>query len=81
LRGREPDLPIFGVTIGFKPAAIRLTGDVAFACYWVAFSWVDKFDHIIMIKRTSKTTSDYIEKYPGKKPVKAVSGLARARRL
>src|SRR5439155_4584810 len=29
-------------TVEFKPAAIQITGDVAFACYWVTFSWVDK---------------------------------------
>jgi ketosteroid isomerase-like protein len=26
----------------FKPAALKVTGDVAFACYWIAFRWVDK---------------------------------------
>jgi len=26
----------------FKPAALEVTGDVAFACYWITFSWVDK---------------------------------------
>ena len=26
----------------FKPAAIQVTGDVAFACYWITFTWVDK---------------------------------------
>ena len=29
-------------TVAFKPAAIRVTGDVAFVCYWVTFRWVDK---------------------------------------
>jgi ketosteroid isomerase-like protein len=29
-------------TAEFKPAAIQITGDVAFACYWVTFKWVDK---------------------------------------
>lgn len=29
-------------TVEFKPAAIQVTGDVAFACYWVTFRWVDK---------------------------------------
>jgi ketosteroid isomerase-like protein len=29
-------------TIEFKPGAIQATGDVAFACYWVTFRWVDK---------------------------------------
>ena len=29
-------------TVEFKPAAIQVTGDVAFACYWVTFKWVDK---------------------------------------
>jgi ketosteroid isomerase-like protein len=29
-------------TIEFKPAAIQVTGDVALACYWVTFRWVDK---------------------------------------
>ena len=29
-------------TVEFKPAAIQMTGDVAFACYWVTFRWVDK---------------------------------------
>jgi len=28
-------------TVGFKPAAIQMTGDVAFACYWITFRWVD----------------------------------------
>src|ERR1051326_3007976 len=26
----------------FKPAAIQVTGDVAFACYWINFRWLDK---------------------------------------
>jgi ketosteroid isomerase-like protein len=26
----------------FKPAAIQVTGDVAFACYWITFRWADK---------------------------------------
>src|SRR5438132_7964483 len=26
----------------FKAAGIQVTGDVAFACYWITFSWVDK---------------------------------------
>jgi ketosteroid isomerase-like protein len=26
----------------FKPAEIQVTGDVAFACYWITFKWVDK---------------------------------------
>ena len=26
----------------FKPAALKVTGDVAFACYWITFRWVDK---------------------------------------
>jgi ketosteroid isomerase-like protein len=26
----------------FKPAGIQLTEDVAFACYWITFRWVDK---------------------------------------
>lgn len=25
----------------FKPAAIQITGDVAFVCYWVTFRWLD----------------------------------------
>ena len=25
----------------FKPGAIQVSGDVAFACYWIAFRWVD----------------------------------------
>src|SRR4051812_28131450 len=25
----------------FKPAALQVTGDVAFACYWITFRWVD----------------------------------------
>jgi ketosteroid isomerase-like protein len=25
----------------FKPAAIQVTGDVAFACYWITFRWVN----------------------------------------
>ena len=29
-------------TVEFKPAATQITGDVAFACYWVTFRWVDK---------------------------------------
>ncbi len=28
-------------TVDFKPAGIQVTGDVAFACYWVTFRWVD----------------------------------------
>jgi len=26
----------------FKPAAIQVTGDIATACYWITFSWLDK---------------------------------------
>jgi ketosteroid isomerase-like protein len=26
----------------FKPAAIQVTGDVAMACYWITFKWLDK---------------------------------------
>ena len=26
----------------FKPAALKVTGDVAFVCYWITFSWLDK---------------------------------------
>lgn len=26
----------------FKPAGIQVTGDVAFACYWITLRWVDK---------------------------------------
>jgi ketosteroid isomerase-like protein len=26
----------------FKPAALKVTGDVAFAAYWITFSWLDK---------------------------------------
>jgi ketosteroid isomerase-like protein len=26
----------------FKPAALKVTGDVAFACYWITFGWIDK---------------------------------------
>ncbi|HEY4282028.1 MAG TPA: nuclear transport factor 2 family protein [Chthoniobacterales bacterium] len=29
-------------TSEFKPAAIQVTGDIAVACYWITFSWVDK---------------------------------------
>ena len=25
-----------------KPAAIKVTGDFAFACYWITFAWLDK---------------------------------------
>ena len=25
-----------------KPAALKVTGDIAFACYWITFRWVDK---------------------------------------
>ena len=25
----------------FKPAALQVTGDVAFACYWITLRWVD----------------------------------------
>lgn len=25
-----------------RPAGLRVTGDVAFACYWITFRWVDK---------------------------------------
>jgi len=25
----------------FKPAAVQVTGDVAFACYWITLKWVD----------------------------------------
>lgn len=26
----------------FKPAALQVTDDVAMACYWITFSWLDK---------------------------------------
>ncbi len=26
----------------FKPAGLKVTGDVAFAAYWITFSWLDK---------------------------------------
>ena len=26
----------------FKPAALKVTGDVAFVCYWITFRWLDK---------------------------------------
>ncbi len=26
----------------FEPAALQVTGDVAFACYWITFRWVDR---------------------------------------
>jgi ketosteroid isomerase-like protein len=29
-------------TVEFKPASLQVTGDVAFACYWITFRWVDK---------------------------------------
>ena len=29
-------------TGAFKPAGIQVTGDVAFVCYWITLSWVDK---------------------------------------
>ncbi|MEY2538613.1 MAG: hypothetical protein QOG67_2353 [Verrucomicrobiota bacterium] len=29
-------------TAEFKPAAVQVSGDVAFECYWVTFRWVDK---------------------------------------
>jgi ketosteroid isomerase-like protein len=29
-------------SVEFKPAAIRVTGDIATACYWITFKWLDK---------------------------------------
>jgi len=29
-------------TVGFKPAAAQVTGDMAMACYWITLKWVDK---------------------------------------
>jgi ketosteroid isomerase-like protein len=29
-------------SIEFKPARIQVTGDVAEACYWITFKWLDK---------------------------------------
>src|SRR5947199_3673856 len=29
----------------FKPAAIQVTGDIAVACYWITFQWLDKDDN------------------------------------
>jgi ketosteroid isomerase-like protein len=26
----------------FKPGAVKVTADVAFACYWITFRWIDK---------------------------------------
>ena len=26
----------------FKPAGLKVTRDVAFACYWITFRWIDK---------------------------------------
>jgi len=32
-------------TSEFKPAELKVTGDVAFACYWITFKWSDKEGH------------------------------------
>jgi ketosteroid isomerase-like protein len=32
-------------SIEFKPAAIQMTGDVAVACYWMTYEWLDKDGH------------------------------------
>src|SRR5690349_15643127 len=37
----------------FKPAGIQVTGQVAFACYWITFKWVDKDG-----KRSEEHTSE-----------------------
>jgi len=29
-------------TVGLKPAAVQVTGDVAMVCYWITLRWVDK---------------------------------------
>jgi ketosteroid isomerase-like protein len=29
-------------TIEFKPARIQMTGDIAEACYWITYKWLDK---------------------------------------
>jgi ketosteroid isomerase-like protein len=29
-------------SIEFKPARIQMTGDVAVACYWITYKWLDK---------------------------------------
>ena len=29
----------------FKPAAIQVTEDIAVACYWITFKWLDKDDN------------------------------------
>ena len=48
--GSRPELAPFPVGLNglvfktgeFKPAAIQVTGDVAMACYWITFKWLDK---------------------------------------
>lgn len=32
-------------SVEFKPAAMQITGDVAMACYWITFQWLDKKGH------------------------------------
>ena len=40
-----------------------------FPIAWFLF-FPGRFDHLMMIKPTSKTTEDYIQKFPGKEPQK-----------
>jgi hypothetical protein len=29
-------------SVGLKPAAIQVSGDVAVLCYWMTYQWIDK---------------------------------------
>ena len=64
LQSSDPAYPYLNVSLRF--------GDDTFDEFPLAwFIYMPgKFDHIMIIKKTSKTTSDYLQKYPGKEPAK-----------
>jgi hypothetical protein len=69
LRGDYTGGPLAGPYLNI---ALRFGDDVfeEYPLAWFLF-YGGKFQHITFIKRTSKTTWDYTDKYPGQEPVKA----------
>jgi ketosteroid isomerase-like protein len=45
-------------SVEFKPAAIQMTGDIAVACYWMTYEWLDKDGHGAM--RTVRVTHTWL---------------------
>ena len=64
LESSDPAYPYLNVSVRFGQGTLD-----KFPIAWFIFM-PGKFDHIMIINPTSKTTSDYIQKYPGKEPAK-----------